>query len=117
MGTMLKVARDMIKRLGFVGGLVLALLFAAPVVEAHACAAEPVLIADGLFLVETGDHGDSCPDCGPACANMCCHAPHLAIANALPQDSAHDVEHPAHWTHQNALATAPPSGPDQPPRS
>lgn len=115
---MLKATRDLIRRLGFVGGLALALVFATPALESHACAAEALATADGVVSVAVAapDHGETCPDCGPACAATCCHAPHMAIAPDLSASGGDDIERSKFWTHQDALAAVRPSGPDQPPR-
>lgn len=113
---MLKAAHNMLRRLGFVGGLVLALIFTMPAFESHACAAEVLATADGLVAVVALDHGETCPDCGPACATTCCHAPHMAIAPDLSVSGTDDIARPAFWSRQEPLAPVRPSGPDQPPR-
>lgn len=113
---MLKAVRDMARRLSFVSGLVLVLIFAASAFESHACAAETLAATDGIVAVAALDHGESCPDCGPACAGVCCHAPHTAIAPDLSASGTHDVERPTFWSYQEALTAVRPSGPDRPPR-
>jgi hypothetical protein len=77
---MLKTMRDMIRRLGFVGGLLLTLAFAVPAFEAHACADELSPLAAEAVMDAPADPDQPCPDCGPGCANGCCHAPHSATA-------------------------------------
>ena len=115
--SMFKAMRGMIRRLGFVGGLVLALVFAMPAFEAHACAEElspPSAEASATLPV---DGGLACLDCGPACANGCCHAPHAG--NAAPTDgvlrTTQRYSVPRAWSHVSGGPLDRPAGPDRPP--
>ena len=107
----------MIRELGLVGGVLLALVFALPAFESHACAAELSSSAAVAFDVAGAGDDQQCPDCGPACAGGCCHAPHaatapdVAAAVATPKFSA-----PAAWTHRAGRTLDAPGGPDRPPR-
>ena len=76
---MVKPLREMVRRFGFVSTLLLTLVFAMPAFETHACATESPASAQ-VAEVASGDDVQ-CPDCGPACANGCCHAPHSAVSN------------------------------------
>lgn len=131
---MFDAVRNMIRSLGVVGGLArilalalaLALAFAMPAFEGHACAAEAGPVATGpggltaaVQALDATDHEQTCPDCGPACAGACCHAPHMAMVPdpAWPDPAAAPRRPLAGWTHLTGLAALRPGGPDQPPRS
>jgi len=113
---MLKTLREMIRRTGFVGGLLLTLAFALPTFESHACAGEPI----AAVWVEAGAPGDAdrqCPDCGPACANGCCHAPHAATSpDSLVSPKAPVFAASVVWSHVTGRPLDSPAGPDRPPR-
>lgn len=114
---MLKAARSLVRRLGFVGGLLLTLAFAVPAFESHACAEEispPVAEASASSPAE----GDvQCPDCGPACANGCCHAPHAAtVSDSMVSQRAAAFGTPATWRHVTGHPLESLTGPDRPPR-
>lgn len=115
---MLKTVRELIRRMGFVGGLLLTLAFAAPAFESHACADElSPPAAEASVDIDASDDLQ-CPDCGPACANGCCHAPHAATAadlSASPQTPRFDA--PAAWSHLTGRPLDSPAGPDRPPRA
>jgi len=116
---MLRFLREMIARMGLAGAVVLCLAFAAPAFAAHACIDEDCAPA-GQTAFEVGpDNGESCPDCGPACANGCCHAQHAATAPDLAAPSpTRPVARTAElWVHEAAPPLARPAGPDRPPRA
>lgn len=118
---MIRAARDLIRRLGFVSVLLLALVFAAPAFESHACAdaERPSGVMAGVAAVDAGPGDDaSCADCGPACANGCCHAPHSAVAteNPGPRPLPRFAQ-PLAWTDCAGVLMTRPSGPDRPPRA
>ena len=116
-GRIVKTVRDLLRRMGFVGALLLTLVFAAPAFESHACADEAPAIAAQL-VVDTAPVDDlQCPDCGPACANGCCHAQHAATASELTAPSSPVfVARAEVWLHEAAPPLARPAGPDRPPR-
>lgn len=112
---MLKVARDMIRRMGFVGGLLLTLAFALPAFESHACAQEPS--RPGVTAAAPAGQDAACPDCGPACANGCCHASHAATApDSLVASGTAVFAAPTGWAHMTGRPLDSPGGPERPPR-
>lgn len=109
--------RDMIRRIGFVGGMLLTLTFAMPALASHACGSELSPPIADTTAGASADGKAQCPDCGPACANGCCHAPHVAT----PID--HGVESegvvfaaPVAWVHVTGWPLDAPAGPERPPR-
>lgn len=115
---MLKAMRDMIRRMGFVGAVVLTMAFALPAFESHACAEERSPPTAEAVADAADDAGQACPDCGPACANGCCHAPHVATAAEMPgAPAAPRFAEPAHWRHVTGAPLDRPGGPDRPPRA
>jgi len=112
---MLKALRENVRRLGFVSTLLLTLVFAMPAFESHACATEA---QTRVQVVETAGGADiRCPDCGPACANGCCHAPHSAVSGdmATPRFIA-VFGQPRAWSDSFAPPLGRPDGPERPPR-
>ena len=113
---MSRVARALFRKMSVVGILMLTLVFAAPAFESHACAEEvpaAVQIVDNAAPAD-----DGCPDCGPACANGCCHAAHCAIAPDVSILRAPVVfEAPPAWSHVAGRPLDRPAGPDRPPRA
>ena len=108
----------MIRRLGLACTVLLALAFAAPSFASHVCADSGPCAAEAQFAAEPASDADpACPDCGPACANGCCHTPHPATAPTLAEIAAPTLGVKPIGP---GLATAPPSlrpsGPDRPPR-
>lgn len=70
---MLKTARDMVRRLGFVGAFLLALTTATLSVEAQPCAPDAEGTASALAATSKAVQSDPCAaqecrDCGLACA-------------------------------------------------
>jgi len=116
---MLRLLRQLMSRMGLTGAVVLALAFTTPAFASHACATEACAPAGRTSLDAPAEAGEPCPDCGPACANGCCHAQHAATApdlsapTALPQ-VARTAEL---WVHEAAPPLARPAGPDRPPRA
>lgn len=114
---MLKAMRDMIRRMGFVGAVLLTMAFAMPAFESHACAEELSPPTAEATMGVAHDAGQACPDCGPACANGCCHAPHVATApelSGVPATPAFSGV--THWRHVSGAPLDRPGGPDRPPR-
>lgn len=113
---MLKPLREMVSRLGFISTVLLTLVFAMPAFESHACTAEPPA---SVQVVETAAGEDiQCPDCGPACVNGCCHAPHSAVSHdmAAPRFIA-VFGQPRAWSDSIASPLGRPDGPERPPRT
>ena len=114
---MLKPVRHMIKRIGFVGGVLLTLAFAAPALASHACASELTPPSAEMGVNAPADGEAQCPDCGPACANGCCHAPHVATpADAVVEAKGPVFAAPSAWAHVTGRPLDSPAGPDRPPR-
>jgi len=113
---MVTALRKMVRRLGFVSALLLTVAFAMPAFESHACVGEA---SGGVQMVEKVDGGDClCPDCGPACANGCCHAPHSAMPSDLTTPRFIAVfGQPQSWSDSVACPLGRPDGPDRPPRA
>lgn len=111
---MLKPLRETANRLGVLSFLLLTLVFAMPAFESHACA--PEAPTDAQIVAAAGADTD-CPDCGPACANGCCHAPHSAVSNdmATPRLIALFGQ-PGTWSDIVASPLGRPDGPERPPR-
>lgn len=117
----MQAARDMLRRFGFIGVL---LMMFATVQPAWAAACLPevgtagVEATVGAAAPASDPCGDDCQDCIAACAHGCCHA-HAAALTGTPVASLPSVRFApaAHWT--NALA--PPgdarTGPERPPRA
>ncbi len=116
--SMLRFLRKMIARMGLAGAVVLCLSFAAPAFAAHACIDENCAPAGQTAFETPSDADDACPDCGPACANGCCHAQHAATAPELAAPSSPPLTVRAEiWLHEAAPPLARPAGPDRPPRA
>ena len=114
---MLGPMRDMIRRIGFVGGMLLTLAFATSALASHACASElsPPVVETELNASSDGE--TQCPDCGPACANGCCHAPHAATpADDGLQPEAPVFAVPVVWTQATGRPVGAPAGLERPPR-
>ena len=106
------------RRLGLACILLLALAFAAPSFASHVCAESEACAPNAQVVVDAVSDADpACEDCGPACANGCCHAPHPATAPTLAEVAAPTLGVKPIGP---GLATAPPSlrptGPERPPR-
>ena len=115
--TMLRLLRKMIARMGMAGAVVLALAFAAPAFASHACIDERCAPSSQTAVEAPADADDACPDCGPACANGCCHAQHAATAPDLAAPSSPPVVTRTDvWFQDAAPPLALPAGPDRPPR-
>jgi len=114
---MLGSLRDMIRLIGFVGGILLTLSLAMPAFASHVCASELAPpVAETIAMADDGGEAQ-CPDCGLACANGCCHVSHTAT----PVDVAAETKGltfapPVVWGHQVGCALDAPSGPERPPR-
>ncbi|PZT99918.1 MAG: hypothetical protein DI624_04410 [Brevundimonas sp.] len=98
--------------------LLLLLAVFSPAVSAHACVDETcAYVAAGVQAVPDDAQG-GCPDCGPACANGCCHAPHPA---ALPGPAFMDQPTPPalrlSWSHSPERPPLDPAGLRRPPRA
>ncbi|MBJ7319044.1 MAG: hypothetical protein JHC96_09620 [Brevundimonas sp.] len=113
--SMLTPLRVMVSRFGFVSVLLLTLAFSVPAFETHACAVQPASVEAASLADAAGDR--QCPDCGPACANGCCHAPHSAVSNdmATPRFIA-VFGQPHAWSDSVASPLGRPDGPERPPR-
>lgn len=115
---MLKTLRMFDRRLVPLLGLLLTLVFALPAFEAHACAVELSAPVASASLDVADDAAPECPDCGPACANGCCHAAHAAIANDAPvTKAAGPVRAVETWADAAEAPLSRPAGPERPPRT
>ena len=116
---MLRFLREMIARMGVAGALVLSLAFTAPAFAAEVCIDADCIASTRTAFEAAPDGGEPCPDCGPACANGCCHAQHAATAAEVStRSSAPRIARTAElWVHEAAPPLARPAGPDRPPRT
>lgn len=115
---MLRFLRQMMDRMGVAGAVVMALAFATPAFASHACIDEGCIAGDTAAFEQPADADDGCPDCGPACANGCCHAPHPATTAEVGQPSQPiQAAAAAVWTHVSQPPLVRPTGPDRPPRA
>ena len=106
----------MVGRFGFFSILLLTLVFAMPAYESQACAKETP--ASAQVVAATSGEDVQCPDCGPACANGCCHAPHSAVSNDVATPRFITVfGRPQTWSDSVASPLGRPDGPERPPRT
>lgn len=113
---MLRTLREIVSRLGLVSTLLLTLVFALPAFESHACATEAPSSAQ--VVDAAGGDAIQCPDCGPACANGCCHAPHSTMSNDLATPRFIAIFGQPHaWSDSVASPLGRPDGPERPPRT
>lgn len=97
----------------------LAIAFAVPAFASHACASPTydVSISAEAASPDAADDCAGCPDCGPACAGGCCHAPHSGMAaDPMIHRAVVDFELTSTWTHVVRAPMTRPSGPERPPR-
>lgn len=119
---MLKTARDMVRRVGFVGALLLALTTATLAVEAQACVGGGEAVASASIaadIVQTADPCASreCRDCGLACAHGCCHAQHVGVVDmAAAPLKPHGFRSPASWPEVLGAPHGAPTDLERPPR-
>lgn len=112
---MLRPLRETVRRFSFVSTLLLTLIFALPAFESHACEAEA---PTSVEIVASGGEDVQCPDCGPACANGCCHAPHPAVSTDAATPRFITVfGQPQAWSDSVASPLGRPDGPERPPRT
>lgn len=118
---MLKTALATISRFQVFSILLLAMVFTAPAFESHACPAPGADLAVAAEMTASSTSADvcpGCPDCGPACAGGCCHAPHSAMASDPPvHRSPVAFARPSAWTHVVRAPVSRPTGPERPPRT
>jgi hypothetical protein len=109
-----------VSRLRIFSLVLLTMAFAVPAFESHACAAQAVDVtaASEQFSTQTGaDPCEGCPDCGPACAGGCCHAPHPGMAaDVMDRQTLVTFQRPSTWAHVLRAPMDRPSGPERPPR-
>ena len=113
---MLRRLRETVRRFSVVSTLLLTLVFAMPAFESHACEAEA---PTRIQVAEAASGGEiQCPDCGAACANGCCHAPHSGVSNDMTTPRFISVfGKPRAWSDSVASPLGRPDGPERPPRN
>ncbi|WP_395943988.1 hypothetical protein [Brevundimonas sp.] len=115
---MQRPALTLFGRLKLVFQLVLALAVFAPAVSAHACVDQNCGVVAVGVESSADDDQRGCADCGPACANGCCHAPHPATPPDLqPKDARTSPASRMTWTHSAEPPPVAASGPRRPPRA
>lgn len=115
-------SRDMFRRYGFIGALLVMLFAVAQPVWAAPC--EPAPVVAGIeqtvaTATTTADPcADDCRDCALACAHGCCH-PHAAalIGTAFPPVPAVRFALSEGWTNAMPAPQGRIAGPDRPPRA
>ena len=115
---MLKRLHSMFGSLRLVILLLATLAALAPAVGAHACVdADCATVAVSTQTVaETPD--EPCSDCGLACANGCCHAPHVSTApDATMLTTATAYQVAPGWRHSAEPPLSEVGGPLRPPRN
>lgn len=119
LGSMLKTARDIFRRFGFVGMLVLTLAMALPVSETQACAPAPGTPPATSASAQADECGSrTCEDCGLGCSHGCCHAPHVGMAGVVPMPMTVLLVRARHACGDtDGLPAGPPDGPERPPRT
>jgi len=114
---MLSLPLSMIRRVRLTCLLLLTLAAMAPALGAHACvdpACATVAVASDTVINEAEQ---PCADCGQACANGCCHAPHLATAPDVSMiQNVSPFAAPLSWSHSTVPPPADAAGPRRPPR-
>ena len=116
---MLKSMRGAIGNFQIFSILLLAMVFTAPAFESHACPAqvEAAVSAEAAPSTVLADERSGCPECGPACAGGCCHAPHPGMtADLTPDRSPVAFTREADWAHVLLVPTGRPTGPERPPK-
>jgi hypothetical protein len=99
--------------------LMLVVVFAVPAFASHACASpvSDISISAEASISDPVDDCAGCPDCGPACAGGCCHAPHSGMTvDLMVQQNAITFERTSSWAHVVRAPMTRPSGPERPPR-
>ena len=119
---MLKAARNLLRRFGFISALLLLLASVVPAAAAEGCAlgAAEMAAVSTVASVQTSDAcvADGCQDCGLACTHGCCHAPHVGVmAAAEVAPVAASFKSPAAWADILGAPLRAPSGPERPPRA
>jgi len=117
---MLKKVLGTIRRLQVISVLLLAVVFTAPAFESQACPPAPVDMTVPAIIAASASPADECagcPDCGPACAGGCCHAPHSGMtADPTAHRSQVAFARPSAWSHVVRAPMSRPAGPERPPR-
>lgn len=108
----------MFRRLRPVILLLLTLAALAPALGAHACVDEDCATISLTAQASADTPDEPCSDCGQACANGCCHAPHPATAPELPHiQTLSTYACGRTWAHATEPPLADAAGPLRPPRS
>lgn len=115
---MLALSRNILRRFGFIGILLLTLAGAVPT-TAQAC--EPLdqsAIASASVVNTAPADSDDCGDCALVCSHGCCHGAHAAIPalDTVPL-ALLGFEPVKAWAHAAGDLPAAPSGLERPPRT
>lgn len=115
-------SRDLFRRYGFIGALLVMLLAVAQPVRAGPCEPTPAVAGVEQAVASastTADPcADDCQDCALACAHGCCH-PHAAalIGTAFPPVPAVRFALSEGWTNAIPAPQGRIAGPERPPRA
>lgn len=115
---MIGLARNILRRFGFVGILLLTLAAAVPA-AAQACEPSDQTNISTLSVANTPPaDSDDCGDCALVCFHGCCHGTHAAMpafdAAPLALDRFQPVKS---WMHTVGDLPAAPAGLERPPRT
>jgi len=117
---MLRTARDMLRRFGFVSAMLLALTTVTLGTEVQACAPDrSAAVAADIATTFQADPCASreCQDCGLACAHGCCHAQHVGVVEMAAAPLAPlGFRSPAVWPDVVGAPLGASSGHERPPR-
>ncbi len=122
---MLKAAREIVRRFGALGLLLMALGAVVPANAAPACGdggdrpAQVSVQTAAAASAPTPCREDGCDDCGVACAHGCCHAAHAGLPGreTPPVVTAMRLGAPSVWSDATGVPFGAPEGLERPPRA
>ena len=116
---MIGLARNILRRFGFVGILLLTLAAALPATAQSCNPLDPTGFAAGSVADTTPSDSDDCGDCGLACFHGCCHGVHAAIPaiDAAPLALPFRFHAAQSWAHTVGDIPASVAGLERPPRN
>lgn len=115
---MIALARNILRRFGFVGILLLTLAAAVPATAQACVPLDQSAVATASAVNTAPADSDDCGDCGLVCFHGCCHGTHAAIPafDAAPLALIR-FQPTKSWTHAAGNLPASPAGLERPPRT
>lgn len=116
---MVKAARQLLRRFGFIGAILFALVAATPVLASETCA-QPAGVeqTQGQTGATIECEPGQCEDCGVICQHGCCHAPHVACPTVLPAVPTRlKADAAPSWFQDTGVRPGPVLSLDRPPRA